>query len=374
MRKVLHVIDSLDLGGAQTFLLELVKNLTRSKYIPEVACMHGRGVYAEAFEKEGVNVHSLSTVKFPPMYIPNFWRLMRQEKYDILHFHLFGSNLCAKPLAIMAGHPAIVVHDQCNDASRENSPILLAADAFWNQRSSRIIAVSYSVRNYIIDREDLPDAMVEVIPNGIDTEAFTPASAQEKEATRITLGLSMNAFVIGGVGRLVPQKNFMTFIEVARRILTSTPDVFFVIAGTGAQEAQLKAKVASFGISEHVLFLGHVADRIGLYHALDAMLMPSDFEGTPMSLLEAMSSGVPVVAHAVDGIAEVCTDGADALLSPRGDTDCLVKDIRHLLADNKIRQKLSANARKTILNRYDIRKLVQKIEAVYEDVLHEQSN
>ena len=373
-QKVLHVIDSLDLGGAQTFLLGLVKNLDRGRYLPEVACMHGRGVYAEAFEKEGITVHSLSAGKFPPMYIPNFWRLMRQENYDILHFHLFGSNLCAKPLAIMAGHPAIVVHDQCNDASRENNPILLAADAFWNQRSSRIIAVSYSVRNYIIDREDLPDAMVEIIPNGIDPGVFTPASAQEKEAARIALGLSMNAFVIGGVGRLVPQKNFMTFMEVARRILTSTPDVFFVIAGTGAQEAQLKATVASFGISEHVLFLGHVRDRISLYHALDALLMTSDFEGTPMSLLEAMSSGVPVVAHAVDGIAEVCTDGADALLSPRGDTDGLVNAVKYLVADVEMRGGLSANARETILERYDIRKLVHKIEAVYEDILHEQSN
>jgi len=144
-----------------------------------------------------------------------------------------------------------------------------------------------------------------------------------------------------------------------------------VIAGTGEQEEKLKEAVAALGISEHVLFLGHVADRIRLYHALDAMLMPSDFEGTPMSLLEAMSSGVPVVAHAVDGIAEVCTDGADALLSPRGDTDGLVNAIKYLLADTEIREVLSANARKTILDHYDIKKLVHKIEAVYEDVLHE---
>jgi glycosyltransferase involved in cell wall biosynthesis len=370
-KKTLHVIDSLDLGGAQTFLLELVKNLDRSNYLSEVVCLHGRGVYLAAFEKEGVKVRSLSRGKWPPMYLPNFWQLMRQKKYDILHFHLFGANLCAKPLAIMAGHPAIVVHDQCNDASREKNPILLAADAFWNRRSSRIIAVSHSVRNYIINREDLPDAMVEVIPNGIDPEAFTPASAQEKEAARIALGFSMNAFVIGGVGRLVPQKNFMVFIEIASRILLMNPEVLFVIAGTGEQESHLKTAVGALGISEHVLFLGHVADRIGLYHALDAVIMPSDFEGTPMSLLEAMSSGVPVVAHAVDGIAEVCTDGVDALLSPRGDSDGLVKAVKYLLADNEIRQKLSANARKTILDHYDIKKLVHKIEAVYEDVLNE---
>jgi len=373
-QKVLHVIDSLDLGGAQTFLLELVKNLDRGRYLPEVACMHGRGVYAEAFEKEGITVHSLSAGKFPPTYIPNFWRLMRSEKYGILHFHLFGANLCAKPLAILAGHQAIIVHDQCNDASREKNPILMMADAFWNHCSNHVIAVSESTRRYLIDREDLPEDMVTMISNGIDAEEFRSATDSDKQMARRSLGIPADAFVLGGVGRLVPQKNFKTFLNVAALIGAKNSEVIFIIAGTGHQQEELKSMAVALGLGNHVRFLGHVKDRISLYHALDVLLMTSDFEGTPMSLLEAMSSGVPVVAHAVDGIAEVCTDGVDALLSPRGDTDGLVDAVKYLLADNEIRLKLSANARKTILDRYDIRKLVQKIEAVYEDVLHEQSN
>lgn len=369
MRKVLHVIDSLDLGGAQTFLLELVKHHDRTRYLPEVACMHGRGVYAKAFEEEGIAVHSLSPGKFPPLYLPNFWRLMRSGGYDILHFHLFGANLCAKPLAIMAGHPAIIVHDQCNDASREKNPLLLAADAFWNRRSDRVIAVSESTRSYLLDREDLPDDLVTVIPNGIDAEVFKPASEPQREESRDAMGISRDCFVIGGVGRLVAQKNFTLFMDIAARVLSGNPSAVFVIAGTGPQGEELKAKAATLGIADRVRFLGHVSDRLALYHALDALLMTSDFEGTPMVLLEAMACGLPVVASAVDGIAEVCSDGKDAILVAPGDEPRFASSVEYILRNPQIGRDLGKEARNAIVERYEIRGLVTGIERVYDEAL-----
>lgn len=368
-RRVLHVIDSLDLGGAQTFLLELVKHLDRSRYLPEVACMHGRGVYADAFAKEGITVHSLSPGRLPPHYLLNFWRLMRRGRYDLLHFHLFGSNLCAKPLAVIAGHPAIIVHDQCNDASRETNPLLLAADAFWNRCSNHVIAVSESTRRYLLDREDLPDDLVTMIPNGIDSEEFYPAGAGVREEVREELGIPKEAFVVGGVGRLVPQKNFSLFLEVAALVIIRHPLALFVIAGTGPQEEELKAKAVALGIEDRVRFLGHVSDRLSLYHAFDALLMTSAFEGTPMVLLEAMACGLPVVASSVDGIAEVCTNSRDALLFAPGDSDGFASGIDRVLKDASHRQELGRNARATILERYEIRKLTSRIEGIYDDIL-----
>jgi glycosyltransferase involved in cell wall biosynthesis len=368
-RKVLHVIDSLDLGGAQTFLLGLVKHHDRSRYLPEVACMHGRGVYAEAFAKEGIGVHSLSPCKFPPLYLPNFWKLMRRGDFDVLHFHLFGSNLCAKPLAVMAGHKAIVVHDQCNDASRETSPLLLAADAFWNRHSDRVIAVSESTRQYLLNREDLPDDLVTMIPNGIDAEEFRVPSESERMEARRALKIPEQAFVIGGVGRLAPQKNFTLFLEVAARVIPDHPSAFFVIAGTGPQEAELTAKALALGIADRIRFLGHVTDRLSLYHSFDALLMTSNFEGTPMALLEAMSCGLPVVASAVDGIAEVCTNNRDALLFAPGDVGGFASAVARILSDHNLRSEIGKNARATVLERHEIRKLTAQIESLYDDIL-----
>ena len=272
-RKVLHVIDSFDLGGAQTFLLDFVRHLNPSHFVAEVAAMHGHGVFESSFREAGIVTHSLSPAKWPPYYIPNFIRLMKRGKFDILHFHLFGANLCAKPLAIAAGHRAIVVHDQCNDASREASPMLLAADALANQGANRIIAVAESVRLYLLHREDLPDSKVAMIPNGIDAGVFVPASSDQKRKTREAMGLSADAFVIGGVGRLVQQKNFKAFLEAASKLRLKYPEVTFIIAGSGPLENELCSHAAALGLAESVRFLGHVSDRVGLYHCMDALLL-----------------------------------------------------------------------------------------------------
>ena len=368
-RKVLHVIDSFDLGGAQTFLLDLVRNLDPMRFVPEVAAMHGHGVFELEFVKAGITTHSLSPGKWPPHYFLNFLRLMKRGKFDILHFHLFGANLCAKPLALAVGHRAIVVHDQCNDASRDQNPLLLAADALANNGASRVIAVSESVRRYLLDKEDLSEAKVAMIPNGVDTEEFQVPSREENAIARAKLLLPEDCFIIGGVGRLVTQKNFKAFLEVASKVIVKNPKVIFLLAGTGPLENELRKYAHALGLSKAVRFLGHVSDRAALYHSLDALLMPSDFEGTPMVLLEAMASGLPVVASAVDGIAEVCSDGVDALLIPPRDVAGYAAELERLIADAALRERIGANARQKILARYEICSLVRRIENLYEEIL-----
>ena len=368
-RRVLHVIDSLDLGGAQTFLLGLCANLDRERYLPEVVCMHGSGVYAQAFEDEQVRLRSLSPGKFPPRYIPEFARLLLRERHDILHFHLFGANLCAKPLALIAGHPGVVVHDQCNDSSRDRNPLLLGADAFWNRRSGKVIAVSESTRRYLLDREDLPDDLVTVIPNGVDTALFRPGTPEEKVAARERLGIPRGAFVIGGIGRLVEQKNFSLFLEVVSRLFSRNADAVAVLAGTGPLEGDLMNQAARLGIRDRVRFVGHISDRPGLYHAVDVLLMTSLFEGTPLVLLEAMSSALPVVATSVDGISEVCTDAKDAFLARDFFPDSFVFPLLSLLRRESPGNDLGQNARRTIESRYGIKVITRRVEGVYENLL-----
>lgn len=368
-RRVLHVIDSFDLGGAQTFLLDLVRHLDSTRFTAEVAAMHGHGVFESEFKKAGIVTHSLSPGKFPPFYVPNFLRLLLHHNYDVLHFHLFGANLCAKPLAIALGHRAIFVHDQCNDASRDQNHFLLAADALANRGADRVIAVSESVRAYLIAKEGLDDTKVVMIPNGLDTEHFGKATEEDRAFARKELDLPEDAFVVGGVGRLVPQKNFKAFLEVAAVVLSANPKVLFMIAGSGPLENELKQLAAALGISERVCFLGHVSERSRLYHALDMLLMPSDFEGTPMALLEAMASGLPVVASAVDGIAEVCTDGQDALLLRPRDVAGYAAALNRLIESLSLREMLGLNARRRIVAKYEIRHIVKTIENLYEEVL-----
>src|SRR5262245_8101431 len=111
MIRVLHVIDHLGLGGAQTAVLDMLGNRDRAAFDVEAAVMHGWGPFADALEAVGVKVHSLSPAKWPPAYVPNFLRLIGQGNYDVLHFHLQASNWLMKPLAALAGATVRISHD-----------------------------------------------------------------------------------------------------------------------------------------------------------------------------------------------------------------------------------------------------------------------
>jgi glycosyltransferase involved in cell wall biosynthesis len=167
----------------------------------------------------------------------------------------------------------------------------------------------------------------------------------------------------------VAQKNFSLIPEIAAQIRAGDRKLVFVIAGSGPQEAELRAQAVALGVEKRVRFLGHIADRAALYHAFDALLMPSNFEGTPMTLLEAMASSLPVVASGVDGIAEVCTNGVDALLIPPGEARAFTTALEQLIQEPCLREVLGANARRTILAHYDIRGLVRQVERLYEEIL-----
>ena len=303
MIRVLHVIDSLDLGGAQTVLVNLARFRDRSVIEMEVAPMHGRGVFADALENEGVPVHFLSRGKFPPGYLLSLPRLLGRGRYDVVHFHLFGSNWIGKPLAALCGQRVLVNHDHCNDRARTGNPLATLVDAATNRLSSHIYAVSLSTRDDVIRREKLDPARVTFLANGVDTERFSPAGPAARAAARRELGLPAEGTVVAGLGRLHPQKNWPLFLEVARRF----PEAKFVIAGTGPLEPVLRSILRDRGIA-NVAMLGF-RDARTVLAAADVFLLTSDYEGTPMILLEAMSCGLPCVVSAVDGCLEILADG-----------------------------------------------------------------
>src|SRR4051794_7859079 len=139
--RVLHVIDSFDLGGGQTALLNLLRAANRERYEVEVACMHGRGIFWEEFARLGVPLHSLSPRKWLPLYVPRLAALIRKRRFDIVHCHLFGANWIAKPLAALLGVPVRISHDQCNDALRYDNALAHRLDTLANRWSSHVCAV-----------------------------------------------------------------------------------------------------------------------------------------------------------------------------------------------------------------------------------------
>ncbi|MEX1044702.1 MAG: glycosyltransferase [Chthoniobacterales bacterium] len=359
MIKVLHVIDSFDLGGAQTTLLNFARFHDRGRFDLTVAAMHGRGVFATALEHEGVPVVSLSAAKWPPGYLLALPRLLRAGRFDVGHFHLFGANWIGKPLAALCGLRLRVNHDQCNDRMRADRWLCVAADGATNLLSSHIFAVSASTRDFLLEKERIPAGKVSLLSNAVDAQRFSPALPAEREAARAELGLAPGRVVVAGLGRLHPQKNWPLFLQVAARF----PEVDFVIAGTGPEEEKLRELAPG-----HVRFVGF-RDSREVLAAADVFLLTSDYEGTPMTLLEAMACGVPSVVSAVDGCQEILGDGRGGVTARPGDVEDFAGKLGALLGDSARRAQQGVVARERALREYDARAQTQAVEAIYEKLL-----
>jgi len=355
--RVLHVIDSFDLGGAQTALRHLIRATDRTRFAPEVAAMHGRGVFYEDFRALGVPVHSLSPRRWLPLYVPALAALILQRRPRIVHCHLFGSNWIAKPLAALLGVQVRISHDQCNDALRYESRAARWLDTMTNRLSTHVCAVSRSTRDFLLTQEGLPPDRVSVVFNGVDLERFDPQ--------RATVTRDAAHPLIAGVGRLHPQKDFSLFLEVAARLAQRNPAIRFVIAGDGPEAAALRQKAAALGLTDRVRFAGHVADMREIYASADALLLTSRYEGTPLTLLEAMAMRVPVIASRLDGIAEVLTDGGDGFLVAHGDVKGFAERVATLLGDPALRARMAEAARQKVEAAFSASAMAAAVEAIY---------
>ena len=363
-RRVLHIIDSLHLGGAQEVVLNLA-TCGSERFHHEVATLHGHGVYWDRLKEAGIRVFSLSPHKYLPLYFASIpWRILC-GRYDIVHCHLIPSNIIAKPLAALCGASVIINHDHTNDSYRAENRLLLAVDRFTNRFARHIIPVSASCRDFLMEYESIEPKRITLIPNAIDLRRFTPGSTTKAEA-RQKLGVKPGVPVLAGVGRLNPQKNFALFLEVAARLAQRFPDLHFLLAGDGPEEKMLRAKASALGIADRVVFSGYVADSRLVYLAADVLLMPSRFEGLPMTLLEAMAMGLPVVASRLDGIAEVIDDPDDGLLAPPDNADLFVDHVTALISNRELAMGIAKKARAKIERRFSVERLTAAVESIYD--------
>lgn len=365
MIRVLHVIDHLDLGGAQTALLDMLRHRDRSAFDVEVAVMHGRGPFAEALEALGIKVHSLAREKWPPVYVTEFVRLLRNANFQIVHFHLQGANWIAKPLAALVGQRVRIAHDHTSGDLRFRGAGSLLPDASSHLLSSRIIAVSKGVRDFLTRWEAVPADLIELVPNGVDEEIFHPCTEEQKRAARSRLCISEEAFVAGGIGRLAHEKNF----ALLPRLAALHPDILFVIAGSGPERDRIAALASELGVDSRLRLLGTILDRGSFYHALDAFILPSLYEGLPMAVLEAMSSGVPVLASRLEGIFSVLSDENEGLLAQPGDVADFSRQLRRLKESPELGGQLAQAARTKALNQFSASVTARRIESIYRQEL-----
>jgi glycosyltransferase involved in cell wall biosynthesis len=287
---------------------------------------------------------------------------LRDQRVDVLHTHKFGSNLWGSLLGRLAGVPVIIAHE--HTWSFEGQPLRCFLDRSIIARAADVVvAVSREDRRKMVEVEHIDPNRIRVVPNGI-----APKSPERGIDVRTQLGISSTAPVIGCVGNLRPQKALHHLIDCADILVREFPDLRVLIVGGGSDEARIRSLVRSRDLSKTVLLLGDRSDVPNILAALDLSVSTSDWEGSPLAVMEYMAAGKPVVATRVGGVPDLVTHGVQGLLVEPGDVEGLAGAIAGLLRDPERRAVMGASGRRRQRLEFDINLMVGRLELLYEEL------
>jgi len=358
----LFLITSMPVGGAETLLVNLLRQFRSSHIVPTVACLKQKGPLGEEISREfRVTDHWLSG-KYDVGVLPRLARYLAKEKIDAVVTVGAGDKMFWGRLAArMARVPVIcsALHstgwpDGVGKLNRLLTPI---TDAF--------IAVAKSHGQFLVDYERFPSNKVVVIQNGIDTNRFQP-NATDRAHVRAELKISPDAPIIGIVAALRPEKNHSLFVRAARAVVDANPGAQFIIVGDGPERKAIETLIASLCLERNVSLLGTRADTPRLLAAMDVFALTSHNEASPVSILEALSCGVPVVSTRVGSVAESVFDEWNGFTVEPGDCAAIANSIKHVLRNRETSEMMGRNGRGHVEKHGSLETMVRS----YEQLLH----
>jgi glycosyltransferase involved in cell wall biosynthesis len=310
-------------------------------------------------------------------------RLIRRERPAILHTHTAKAGAVGRIAALLAGdaRPPIVVHTFHGHVLRGyfSPPTTLAfrtLERWLARRTTVLVAVSPEVRDDLVRLGVAPPSKFVVVRLGIELdERVGLDGAAGRDATRRVLGVSGQAFVVGWVGRMTAVKRTHDVLRAFRRLLDLLADrgvdARLCLVGDGPEREELERYAHELEIGRRCLFVGYQEDVARFYDAMDVLLLPSANEGTPVSVIEALAAGRPAVATRVGGTSDVVRDGADGFLVEVGDVGSLAERLAELAADPGRRERMGAEGRARVLQRYAVPRLIDDMDELYRRLLSE---
>jgi glycosyltransferase involved in cell wall biosynthesis len=371
---VLTLIDHLSVtGGAERLALDIATRLDPSRFRSTLcASRFAPGGTPSENERHALDRMSEADVHFLPLsrrrrgeVLP--WRhlaaYVRREHVDVLHAHLFGSNLWGTVIGRLARVPVVVAHE--HTWSYEGQPMRRTLDReIIGRWSDAFVAVSREDRRRMVEIERISPERIRFVPNGIASRALTHGRDLRPE-----LGIALGAPVIGAVGRLRAQKAYDVLIQAGALLRKDHPGLRLVIAGNGSEKQRLETLASELGVHDMVMMLGRRLDIPDLLPMFDIAVSSSDFEGSPLAVMEYMEAARPIVATNVGGVPDLIEDGVHGLLVPPRDPARLAAAIDALLRDPVQAQALGGRARERRRQEFDLDTMVGKIEALYEELL-----
>lgn len=355
--------------GVKRLFAWMIPRFDRERFNVSLISLRRKDLSEDTLEQFGIDVTYLARHKFDPGTFNALTKVLEDKQADLAHLHGYGATTFGRLSAWRMGIPAIL-HEHANHT--DTPWFQKIADRFLAPHTDLAIAVSESTAQFTIRARLMPAERTKVVYLGAPLDEFArPRTSDEIAAARRELGVPDGGIAVGTVTRLMPSKGNQFFVDAVPKVRAVEPRARFFIIGEGELNAELEAQAATRGLGEHLQFVGFKRDVAQVLSALDIVVFPSLWEGTPLTAFEALAMGKPIVSTDADGLLDVLTDGRDARVVRKADADALAAGILELIQHPDRAAALAAAARETG-TQYDIAAFVRKMERLYE-LLHETS-
>jgi glycosyltransferase involved in cell wall biosynthesis len=382
--RILRVIARLNMGGPAIHVASLAAGLeTRGYHTTLVAGSLAPGEDSMAYvaERLGVTVVDVPEIQrevallHDARSVRRLTAIMRKERPHILHTHTAKAGGLARAAAVAAGRarPPIIVHTFHGHVLKGyfgpgRTAFFRQVERVLARQSDVLIAVSPEVRDELVEHGVAPSEKFAVIRLGIPLDERLGDASAELDFRRL-YGIAEDAFVVGWVGRMTGVKDTGAVLEIVRATRERGVDAVLCMVGDGPDRERLEQLAYDLGIARSTFFVGYQEEVAGYYRLFDAFLLPSVNEGTPVSAIEALASGTPVVATRVGGVPDVVRDGVDGFLVAPGDTEAAAERLAELARHPVLRARLGDAGRREVRARYSVARLVDDVDRLYRSLL-----
>ena len=344
----------------------MIPRFDPERYDVSLVSLRKKDLSEETLESLGVDITYLHRSKFDPATLPALLKVIDRKKTDILHLHGYGATTFGRLAGAMRRLPTIV-HEHAN--LTDTPWFQRIADTALEPVTDIAIAVSQSTADFVINARRIPARKVKVVYLGVPLEEFSrPRPESEIRAAREELDIAPGDFAIGTVTRLHDSKGNSYLVDAARLVLNERPQARFFIVGEGPLREPLEQQARALNLGDRFVFAGFAKDVARVVSAFDLSVFPSLWEGTPLTVFEALAMGKAIVATDADGLVDVLTNERDAIIVSKRDARALAAGLIRVIDEPQTRERIRAAAFETG-KQYDITAFVRKMERLY-DILH----
>jgi len=362
--KILHVILSMQVGGAERLVYDMVRHPAFAEMQPIICCLDTLGELGEKLLNDGYKVFCKG--RSPGLdltVIPWLYTIIKKENIEVIHAHQYSPLFYTVPAALLAGRKKVIYTEHGRFYPERKSwkrwifnPLLaLGVDC--------LVSISEATSQAMATYDHFPLRRIKVIHNGIDCSSMAPGT--DKKIKRRELGLKESCHLIGTAGRLNTIKNMAMMIRGLKLVLQKVPETYLVIAGQGEEREKLEILAAELEVADYVKFIGLRFDLPEIYPLFDVFLLTSFTEGISVTLLEAMASGVPSVVTDVGGNREIVLEGQTGFLVPVDADAQFAQKIVELLQGPEQAQQMGNVGRQRVHNDFSVETMLARYQQMY---------